>query len=327
MFSAEGLDVPTLLADAGFDTALLLQDARVPLDEISLLWRFAVARAGNPTLGLKRDLVASSSKLGTVGHAMACCPDLRSGIELVARYMPVLSDATLLTLEADPRGGWLAITHVGGRLPVPRQRVEYALLTALMQIRWLTRREIQPIAIEFAYSSPVDDRVHSEAFGCTPCFDASENRMLVSMSDLALPFPTHHPGLSDIQRSLLDAQLALLGQTTTVTLVRTEIARTLVNGEPRRSSVAGLLAMTERTLQRRLNEEGVSFQLLLDRTRRELAQQYLAQSRHSLGEISDLLGFADRSNFFRACNRWFGISPAKYQARLRNVLADAERAI
>lgn len=326
MFEAEGVDVPTLLRDAGFDPqSLRQQHARVPVDEVTRLWRVAIAQTGKTTLGLHRELAAAHSKLGTVGHAMACCADLGSAFRLVTRYMPVISDATAFAMQSEGRGAWLAIEHVGGRLPVPRQRVEYALLTILMQSRWLTRRELQPLALEFAYPAPADDRAHRAAFGGPVRFGAPANRMLFASTDLALPLPTHHPVLAEIQTQLLERQLEELGQTTTSTLVCAEIARRLPHGEPRRQDVASGLGLAERTMQRRLHEESVSFQALLDRTRRELAQQYLAQQRHTLTDVADLLGFVDASNFFRACKRWFGLSPAQYRSRLWSGIEAANR--
>ena len=317
MFEAEGLDVPSLLREAGFDPdSLHRQNARVPVDEISVLWQLAVARAGKPTLGLHRDLAATHSKLGTVGHAMSCSADLGAALTLLTRYMAVISDATAFSMQPEPRGCWLVMAHTGGSLPIPRQRVEYALLTGLMQYQWLTRRAIEPLAMEFVYPSPADDRLHREAFGCPIRYNAPANRMLLAATDMAMPLPTYHPTLGEMQEHLLDDQLNLLGQTTTSTLVCAEIARRLPHGEPRRQDVAAGLGLAERTLQRRLQEESVSFQSLLDRTRRELAQQYLAEDRHTLTDVADMLGFVDSSNFFRACKRWFGVPPAQYRARI-----------
>lgn len=317
MFEAEGLDVPSLLRDAGFDPdSLHRQNARIPVDEISVLWQLAVARAGKPTLGLARDLAATHSKLGTVGHAMACSADLGAALVRLTRYMAVISDATAFSLQREARGCWMVMEHTGGSLPIPRQRVEYALLTVFMQCQWLTRRELQPLALEFVYPPPADDRLHREAFGCGIRYNAPANRLLLSAADMAMPLPTHHPPLGEMQEHLLDDQLNLLGQTTTSTLVCAEIARRLPQGEPRRQDVAAGLGLAERTLQRRLQQESVSFQSLLDRTRRELAQQYLAEDRHTLTDVADMLGFVDSSNFFRACKRWFGLPPAQYRARI-----------
>ncbi|MDH6169038.1 AraC-like DNA-binding protein [Variovorax boronicumulans] len=317
MFEAEGLDVPSLLREAGFDPdSLHRQNARVPVDEISVLWQLAVARAGKPTLGLHRDLAATHSKLGTVGHAMSCSADLGAALTRLTRYMAVISDATAFSMQPEARGCWMVMEHTGGSLPIPRQRVEYALLTVFMQCQWLTRRELQPLAMEFVYPPPTDDRLHREAFGCPIRYNAPANRLLLSAADMAMPLPTHHPVLGEMQEHLLDDQLNLLGQTTTSTLVCAEIARRLPHGEPRRQDVAAGLGLAERTLQRRLQEESMSFQSLLDRTRRELAQQYLAEDRHTLTDVADMLGFVDSSNFFRACKRWFGLPPAQYRARI-----------
>jgi AraC-like DNA-binding protein len=74
--------------------------------------------------------------------------------------------------------------------------------------------------------------------------------------------------------------------------------------------------MSERTLQRRLEEEETSFHQLLDDTRRELAEQHLGKLQLSLVQAAYLLGFADQRSFFRACRRWFGQGPGQYRSTL-----------
>jgi AraC-like DNA-binding protein len=92
--------------------------------------------------------------------------------------------------------------------------------------------------------------------------------------------------------------------------VRQVLLKHLAKGDPRRESMASLLCMSERTLQRRLTEEGTSFAGLVDEVRRELAQRYFAQGVFTPTEMTFALGFSDPSNFYRACKRWFGHSPA-----------------
>ena len=83
--------------------------------------------------------------------------------------------------------------------------------------------------------------------------------------------------------------------------------------------MAQALHLSQRTLQRRLQEEGTSYQQLLDDTRRDMAEQYLQQPGLTLLEVAYLLGFADPSNFFRAFRRWFGCTPNEYRARRQGV--------
>ena len=83
-----------------------------------------------------------------------------------------------------------------------------------------------------------------------------------------------------------------------------------------RNATLATLHISSRTLQRRLEDEGTSFQQLRDDTRRELAQRYLREPvSSSLSRVAELLGFEDQSNLFRACKRWFGESPGQYRAR------------
>lgn len=317
MFEAEGLNGAALLHDSGLDPADLARpETRFPADEISLLWQLAVERSGNATLGLSRELAARHGNLDAVGHAMLCSPTLQHGLEQAARYLALVSDAATIDLQAEPRGQWLALGSIGSRRSVPRQRVEYGMLTLLMLCRWLTRRELQAVAVEFVFPVPADLAPYREAFGLLPRFNASANRLLLAGADLLAPLPTEHPALAALHERLLEEQLARLGQDSIGRRVCAEIARRLPHGEPRRPDVAAALGLADRTLQRRLQAEGHSYLALLDQTRRELAQHHLADPRHSLAEVSDLLGFVDASNFFRACKRWFGLPPAQLRAQL-----------
>lgn len=325
MFAAEGLDVPALFSDAGLDfCALQDPNARFSADTISHLWELAVARSGQPNLGLNRALAASYGNLDVVGYAMLSSANLLEGFQRLARYLAVVSDAATLEVLPDARGHWLVLGHIGARRPVPRQRVEFGLLTLLMLCHWLTRRALQPLACEFVFPPPQNDALYREAFGCPVRFGQPVNRLLLGTTDLQAPIPTRNPALSEVHERLVADRMDHLGQQSTVQRVRNAIAHRLHLGEPRREDVAAALQLTDRTLQRRLQAEASSFQLLLDETRRELAAQYLADKRYALAEVADRLGFVDASNFFRATKRWFGISPGQYRNQL---LADAPAAI
>ena len=91
------------------------------------------------------------------------------------------------------------------------------------------------------------------------------------------------------------------------------LASLLPKGPPHRDDVAAQLMMSERTLQRRLAEEGTSFTNLVDDTRRELARQSLSAGELSLKMLSFQLGFSEPSAFYRACKRWFGMAPSDIQ--------------
>jgi AraC-like DNA-binding protein len=81
-------------------------------------------------------------------------------------------------------------------------------------------------------------------------------------------------------------------------------------------AVSAKLGASTRTLQCRLEEAGVSFQRVLNRTREDLALHYLRSSSMSGAEISFLPGFEDPSSFFRAFHTWTGKTPEKMRATM-----------
>ncbi len=319
MFSAEGLDAASLFEAAGLDIASLDDPAaRFRIDDISALWDLAVARSGKQTLGLSRDLAASHGNLDVVAHAMLTCQTLLQGLQRLARYMNVVSNAATFVLTANRSGGhWLELGHMGGDRPVPRQRVEFGMLTVLTHCSWITGRDLRAQAVEFVYPQPADAEPHRAAYDCPVHFAAAANRALLGDEDLALPLFGRNAILAVVHEKLVEQQLASLHGAKTSQRVQELIAARVAERDLGRDCIAAALRMSSRTLQRRLEKEGTSFQQLRDDTRRELAQRFLREpGSESLSRVAERLGFEDQSNLFRACKRWFGESPGKYRARL-----------
>jgi AraC-like DNA-binding protein len=104
--------------------------------------------------------------------------------------------------------------------------------------------------------------------------------------------------------------------------VALEVQRVLVarvtGGDTKIESVASQLTMSARTLQRRLTEEGVSYQELLDGARKQAAEQYLSESSLAIGEVAYLVGFSEPAAFHRAFKRWFGLTPERFRNQQRS---------
>jgi len=92
------------------------------------------------------------------------------------------------------------------------------------------------------------------------------------------------------------------------------IAARLSSGEPDQGSIAKQMGISERTLQRRLQNEGTTFNKLLEDARRTIALGYLADRNLAAYEVSFLLGYAEPATFFRAFKRWTGQTPQQYRA-------------
>src|SRR5262249_20627959 len=180
-------------------------------------------------------------------------------------------------------------------------------------------RDIRPVAVALPYPAPADLAPYRAAFRCPVTFDADGNSLEFARADLALPLPTSNPVLAELHERYAGDYLCRFAADGVSYRAREAIIRHLPDGEPRRDRIAGELRMSERTLQRRLEEEKTSFGDLVDRTRRELAGQYLGRLHLSLGQAAYLLGYADQSSFFRACKRWFEVSPGRYRSQLLTV--------
>jgi AraC-like DNA-binding protein len=97
--------------------------------------------------------------------------------------------------------------------------------------------------------------------------------------------------------------------------VRADIGAMLARGEPRLETIARAMAVSARTLHRRLAREGSRFSTLVDEVRRERALVLLEDRTLSCSEIAFLLGYAEPAVFFRAFKRWTGMSPHAYRHR------------
>jgi AraC-like DNA-binding protein len=317
MLAAEGLDVGALLAEAGIDPAALeAPAARLQTEKISRLWELAAERSGNPAIGLAQHQVARPASFDVVGYTMMSCRDLHGAFERLIRYLLILSDALTMTMSEERVGYRVTFVLLGGDRPVPRQRIEFIFVTVIGFCRWISGREVHPRAVELVYPTPADPAPYQTAFRCPVSFDAPRNSLLFARADLSAPLPTSNPVLAELHDRFAGEYLRHFDHAQTSYRAREVIIRRLPDGEPRRDQVAGELHMSERTLQRRLEEESTSFVQLLDDTRRELAEQYLGRLHLSLAQAAYLLGFADQSSFFRACRRWFDRSPAQYRNQL-----------
>jgi len=317
---AEQLDAPALFNEAGLDfSALKDPDARFESDHVSHLWELAVARSGNPAIGLAGASRAGPGHFGVVAYSLMSAPDLLGTLHRIVRYVGIVSHAATVSVRQHADGHRLVLDLNPGRRPVPHQRFAFDLLMFLSFCRWVSGYELTPIGVNLTHPGAGSSLAFEAAFGCRPRFAAAENALVFSRADVARPLPTANDWLLPVHDRVVTELLQGSLGTRWKTRVRTEIARRLPDGLPTRSVLAHALAMSERTLHRRLADEGVSFQRVVDEIRRELAEHYLARPDVSLTDVSYFLGFKDQGSFFRAAHRWFRMTPRQYrlQATMR----------
>lgn len=149
---------------------------------------------------------------------------------------------------------------------------------------------------------------------CPLRFDAGATRVEISADIWNAPALRPNSSLYAALEPVAESMLAGAAFSERVRLAATQALR---GGDARIEAVARVLGLTPRTLQRRLQDEGLRYQEIVDAARGALAQQMLADPSRGLDDLAEALGYADAGSFSRAFRRWYGCSPAEYRQRLR----------
>ena len=178
---------------------------------------------------------------------------------------------------------------------------------------------IAPVSIELSRPLPREPERWEYMLSSRVAFDCPETRLSFSRADILQPLITGNPALAQVNDEQTQAYLdGFLTQHTARDVVH-KIVEKLPNGTPNQQQIAQSLNVSNRTLQRKLKEEGTSFMHLLQDTRLQLARKYLNQPSRSIIETAYLLGFSEPSTFSRAFKRWTGQAPADYRGRESHV--------
>lgn len=180
-------------------------------------------------------------------------------------------------------------------------------------VRRGTGRAIHPKRVEFQRPK-ADQAVYEKHFQCPIKFKAAKNVLVFNKADMDLPFLTYNADLLAAVAPQLEAELKQqLAEESFREQVKGTLKHLLAGERPPIQQVARELRLSKRTLQRRLTEDGVTFQQLMEEARRELAQHYLLHSSLELNETAYLLGYEDANSFFRAFHAWEGTSPGEWR--------------
>jgi AraC-like DNA-binding protein len=175
--------------------------------------------------------------------------------------------------------------------------------------RWKMRR------LYFAHPPPADPAPLTAYFGVAPTFGTGVSGFEIDDEILALPMSSADPALKkyleEQGRAVLETRPA---STDLVGRVRQELVRRLGKTEAKVENISEALELSARTLQRRLEGEGTSFQGVLDGVREQLAMSYLVNDSLTVSEIAYLLGYSELRAFDRAFRRWTGKTPVAWRS-------------
>jgi AraC-like DNA-binding protein len=196
---------------------------------------------------------------------------------------------------------------------VPASR-DYAVGVITRMCRLTLGEFLAPVMIQMDRPRPAEPQRWEYLLASRLSFESEATRISWSRSDIKEPLVTGDPSLARINDEHTQAYLDSFAAKSTAREVVDKIVERLPDGPPSQQQVAEALHVSNRTLQRKLKEEGASYMDLLQDTRMQLAKKYLRSPGRSVVETAYLLGFSEPSTFSRAFKRWSGISPAEYRA-------------
>jgi len=316
---ALGADPAELVRRTGFDPERARDpDAKIPLAVENALWNEAARLTGDEAFGLHAAERLTPGTFDVLDYAVRTAPTLRSALERLARYNRLVHDAAVFTLRDDEQT--LRVEHgfrSGPHVPC-RHASEFTLATLVVLGAELLERALEPLAVEFAHAAPGPEvgAEHRRIFGVEARFSQPLNALTLARESVERALPRADPGLSRVIERHAEALLAALPppSETTGDRVWHLLSKTLGEGAPALADVAARLKMSERSLQRKLADEGKSFEALLDDVRRKLALRYLADPKLAIAEVAYLLGYSEPSPFHRAFKRWTGKTPNEARA-------------
>lgn len=310
---ARGVDAAGILRRVGISReALASGDSRLPRRSVRGLWERAAEAVHDPSFGIHVAEALPAGAYDVFDHILWAADTVGAGFSRLARYFPLLQDNATMSLVVEP--GRARLLRRGPTVGPQCDEFTFALL--LVRSRHASAVAWSPERVSFQHERTHDDGAPARVFGCPVVFGATDTEMWLPPSVLALPHTRADAPLLEVLCSHVDTRLRNVpGPGALVARVSSAIARLIATGPPTLAATAAAVRMPERTLQRRLADEGVSHSALVDDVRRNLALEYLADASLSVTEIGYRLQFADPPTFYRAFKRWTGESPVAYRKR------------
>jgi AraC-like DNA-binding protein len=314
-----GLDTRLILDAARLDAATLQDpDARIPIAQADALWQKAYELSGDPNLALHAIEVLPFGMYRVIDFLASTAPTVGAALAKVSDYFPLIRNGVVrLPYAVGDHVVTFGVDAPSCPAAITPPYAEYTLAAVFLRTRIGTQQPYRLMRVEFSHPRPVDVSEHERIFECPVTFGAGACRMVIAREMWDMPRTGSDPELFSVldahARMLLD-QLPSAGDI--VSRVRAAIEAELRGGNPTLESIAKRLAMSARTLQRRLRSEGAGFNDVLDAMRFRAAKSYLAQRDIAGTEVAYLLGFADQSSFNRAFRRWSNQTPTAYRRRI-----------
>jgi AraC-like DNA-binding protein len=318
---SRGADRQALLGRAGLASPDLAQpEARIPLSRYVALMNAGIDLCGDPALALHFGEAVRMQDISIVGLICEAAESTAEVGRQLNRYSSLMVDGNAGTstdlVRATPGkdGVWMEIVGEAYAAHPLMLEAEVTRLVCNTRAAFGAVPQFQamrfPLAAHFTHKAPTYRAEYERIFQAPLVFGSDKNALLL---DFAFPFlkqPAVNRYVFGTLSERADALLKALEASKSVrSRVESELMPILHTGDASIEAVVARMGVGRRTLQRRLGEEGTTFEKVLDALRHQLALHYLSGKKVSVNETAYLVGFSDPAAFSRAFKRWTGTSP------------------
>jgi AraC-like DNA-binding protein len=311
--AALGADVKALRAAAGLSEKDLKDpEARIPSARFLKLLERAAWQLRDPMVGLHAG--AKAQVRGPLFYLLLSSASLGEGLRKFTRFAHVNLDTGEFRISRE--NGVVSLTVDPGDPPIAQNRhaCDYIMGAVLGGLHRAVPR-FRPLGVELSHDRFGSQDEAERTFGCPVRFQAPRNVLRFPDATLRSAPAAANSAIAEQVVRYTESLMSRLASNTVADRAAAVVRRLLVEGRRLdRPLVARRLHMSERTLQRRLREEGTSFKAVRDRVREETSRALLSNASLKVEAVGQSVGFAEGSSFSKAFTRWAGHSPARFRA-------------
>ncbi len=315
---SQGVDPEPIYREAGINPALLHNPrARIKVEKVDRMWALAIEHIKDPCCAIDMARFWHPSMIGALGYAWLVSSNLRRALHRAVRYIDVVSEDIELALADTPAGLRVTLSLEKSVFTLPQHHD--LVITILMHMaRFNYGEELRPTEVKLAHPAPDCASRFDDYFGTAVEFDADNTCLTLARADADLNLSSANKEIALMHDEMLMKYLIEIKKGDIVEQVKSIILENLPDGHVTDEMVARELNLSERSMQRRLQERQTTFRSLLDGVREMVAKQYIRNPMNRMSDIAFLLGFSEQSAFSRAFKKWTGKSPVEYRDSIRH---------
>ena len=313
-----GVSPASLLSKSEIGTEIISKpNGRTAFKDVLQLWQDSYELTGDRMIGAKTATGIPFGTFNVIDFIMSSSRTPWESMSRLVTYYPLVNQGMKITLERSAKGGYLELGNPADTEVLPFQYVDFVFACVVTRIRFSTSFDCSPSEIQLTCARPSDPSGYHELFSAPVRFDQRVNRIVFDRDTLEMSQPNADPRLCELignhaQRLIeeLPPEKDLLDELARI------IRKDLAVRQADLNTSARKIGMSPRSLQRELRKRGLSHQKLLDQVRLEVASTLIQERDLRMEEIAFLVGYSEKSSFYRAFKNWTGKTPKEFSRQL-----------